>query len=168
MVDLQVPVPDEWIDNLFPEVRRILECVKARNARLRSANPQAEDRVSDRAVEGFLQSVLYAGICFWQNLPFRTERYVQHDRTCLKNTRRTGTCLSSSSRNAGASAAQAVNLMTHIAQHFKLSLDQVREGSRLLAGRTAKTDSDTLTTEMTVTLGDFKAAVGWAYAALLH
>jgi len=28
--------------------------------------------------------VLYAGICFWQNLPFRTERYVQDDRTCLR------------------------------------------------------------------------------------
>ena len=72
--------------------------------------------------------------------------------------------------NAGATAAQGVNLMTQIAQHFKLSLDQVREGSRLIAGRTAKTDSDTLTAESTVTLGDFKAAVGWAYAqaALLH
>ena len=37
--------------------------------------------------------------------------------------------------NAGATAAQAVNLMTKTAQHFKLSLDQVREffeGSRLL------------------------------------
>ena len=64
--------------------------------------------------------------------------------------------------NAGVTAAQAVNLMTPIAQHFKLSLDQVREGSRLIAGRTAKTDSDTLTAETTVTLGDFKAAVGWA------
>ena len=84
VADLQVPVPDEWIDSLFPGVRRILECVEARNFRLRSANPQAEDRVSDRAAEGFLQTVLYAGICFWQNLPFRTERYVQHDRTCLR------------------------------------------------------------------------------------
>lgn len=68
--------------------------------------------------------------------------------------------------NAGVTAAQAVNLMTQIAQHFKLSLDQVREGSRLIAGRTAKTDSDTLTAETTVTLGDFKAAVGWAYLAI--
>ena len=84
VVDLQVPVPDEWIDSLFPEVRRILECVKATNARLRSAKPQAEDRVSDRAAEGFLQTVLYAGICFWQNLPFRTERYVHDNRTCLR------------------------------------------------------------------------------------
>jgi len=84
VVDLQVTVPDEWIDSLFPEVRRILEYVKARNARLQSAKPQAEDRVSDRAAEGFLQTVLYAGICFWQNLPFRTQRYVQDDRTCLR------------------------------------------------------------------------------------
>jgi len=65
---------------------------------------------------------------------------------------------------AGASAAQAVNLMTHIARHFQLSLDQLREGSRLIAGRTAKIDSDTLTAESPVTLGDFKTTVGWAYA----
>jgi len=65
---------------------------------------------------------------------------------------------------AGASAAQAVNLMTHIAQHFQLSLDQLREGSRLLVGKTAKTDSNTLTAASPVTLGDFKTAVGWAYA----
>jgi len=362
VVDLQVPVPDEWIDSLFPEVRMILEYVKARNARLQSAKFQAEDRVSDRAAEGFLQTVLYAGICFWQNLPFRTERYVQDDRTCMRTwterqmkrmcamssvtcrygmsyilhqlpavasimvtqeysqfakqvwsshnkankqaeldvsagmgdilqdmqaclkhfcggaavgepeavarliaenisamsanaadvqedsvrgvltrpgsltqvtTPASGTersrasliqapslydtsgsfnsvllawqewCsgpanstiaqrlleikthkhMSLSRRNthlhkknmhlpqlieslvgAGASAAQAVNLMTHIAQHFQLSLDQLREGVRLLAGKTAKTDSDTLTAETIVTMGDFKAAVGWAYA----
>ncbi len=65
---------------------------------------------------------------------------------------------------AGASAAQAVNLMTHIAQRFQLSLDQLREGVRLRVGKTAKTDSDTLTAETIVTMGDFKAAVGWAYA----
>jgi len=47
-----------------------------------------------------------------------------------------------------------------------LSLDQIREGSRLLAGKTAKTDSDTVTAESFVTLGDFKAAVGWAYSAI--
>ena len=65
---------------------------------------------------------------------------------------------------AGASAAQAINLMTHIAQQLQLSLDQVREGSRLLAGKTAKSDSDSLIAESSVTLGDFKAAVGWAFA----
>jgi len=65
---------------------------------------------------------------------------------------------------AGASAAQAINLMTHIAQQLQLSLDQVREGSRLLAGKTAESDSDSLTAESSVTLGDFKAAVGWAFA----
>ncbi len=64
----------------------------------------------------------------------------------------------------GASAGQAVSLMTIIAGHFQLSLDQVREGSRLIAGKTAKSDSDSLTAESAVTLGDFKAAVGWAYA----
>ena len=66
----------------------------------------------------------------------------------------------------GATADQAVNLMTQIAEHFRLSLDQIREGSRLLAGKTAKTDSDTVTAESLVTLGDFKAAVGWAYSAI--
>jgi len=66
----------------------------------------------------------------------------------------------------GASADQAVNLMTHIAEHFQLSLDQVREGSRLLAIKTAKTGSDTLTAESPVTLGDFKTAVGCAYTEL--
>jgi len=64
----------------------------------------------------------------------------------------------------GATADQAVSLMTHIAEHFQLSLDQVREGSRLLAGKTAKTDSDTLTADSPVKLGDFKTAVGWALA----
>jgi len=56
--------------------------------------------------------------------------------------------------------------MTHIAEHFQLSLDQVREGSRLLAIKTAKTASDTLTAESPVTLGDFKTAVGCAYTEL--
>ncbi len=45
-----------------------------RNARIQSGKRQADDRVSDRAAEGFLQTVLYSGICFWQNLPFRTQR----------------------------------------------------------------------------------------------
>ncbi len=68
----------------------------------------------------------------------------------------------------GASADQAVSLMAHIAEHFQLSLDQVREGSRLLAGKTAKTDSDTLTAESPVTLGNFKTAVRWAYSAIVQ
>ena len=55
-------------------------------------------------------------------------------------------------------------MMTQIAEHFQQSLDQIREGSRLLAGKTAKTDSDIATAESHVTLGDFKTAVGWAYA----
>ena len=72
---LQVSVPDHWIDSLFPEVRRIFGLVQGRNARLQTGKRQADDRVSDRATEGFLQTVLYTGICFWQNLPFRTRRY---------------------------------------------------------------------------------------------
>ena len=50
--------------------------------------------------------------------------------------------------------------MEHIADHFQLSRDQVREGARLLAGKTAKGDGDSLTAETTVTLGQFKAALG--------
>ncbi|KAL0043183.1 hypothetical protein WJX82_000465 [Trebouxia sp. C0006] len=34
-----------------------------------------DDRVSDRAAEGFLQTALYTGVAFWQHLPFRTQRY---------------------------------------------------------------------------------------------
>ncbi len=36
----------------------------------------------------------------------------------------------------------------------------------IFAECTAKTDSDTVTAESLVTLGDFKAAVGWAYSAI--
>ncbi len=71
---LQVSVPEQWIDSLFPGVRRILDVVKMRNARMQSGKRQADDRVSDRAAECFLQTVLYSGICFWQNLPFKTQR----------------------------------------------------------------------------------------------
>jgi len=67
-------VPEQWIDSLYPGARRLLEDVKMRNARIQSGKRQADDRVSDRAAEGFLQTVLYSGICFWQNLPFRTQR----------------------------------------------------------------------------------------------
>jgi len=67
-------VPEQWIDSLFSAVRRVLDVVKMINARIQSGKRQADDRVSDRAAEGFLQTVLYSGICFWQNLPFRTQR----------------------------------------------------------------------------------------------
>ena len=52
-------------------------------------------------------------------------------------------------------------MITHIAQHYKVSLAQVREGSRLIAGRAAKSDSNSLTAESSVMWGDFKAAAGW-------
>ncbi len=64
----------------------------------------------------------------------------------------------------GATPVQAVNLLTHFADHFQLTLDQMREGTRLLSGKTAKGNSDRLTAETTMTLGQFKAALGWAYA----
>jgi hypothetical protein len=66
--------------------------------------------------------------------------------------------------STGASPVQAVNLLTHIADHFHLTLDHLREGARLLSGKTAKGNNDRLTAETTMTLGQFKAALGWAYA----
>ncbi len=51
--------------------------------------------------------------------------------------------------------------MTQIAEHYELTLDQVREGARLLAINTAKTDSDTLTAETAVTVGQFKQGISW-------
>ncbi len=71
---LQVPVPAGWVDAIFPRVRALLDTVQARNARMQSGKCQADDLISDKAAEGFLQTVLYSGICFWQNLPFRTQR----------------------------------------------------------------------------------------------
>ena len=72
--DAQVSVPQGWVDSLFPGVRRVLELVKARNARVQSGKRLADDQVSDKSAEDFLQTVLYSGICFWQILPFRTQR----------------------------------------------------------------------------------------------
>ncbi|DBA96662.1 TPA: hypothetical protein ACH3X1_015517 [Trebouxia sp. C0004] len=70
-----VAVPDECIDRLLPGVRRVNELVKARNSWLQTGGKrQAHDKVSDRAAEGFLQTTLYTGVAFWQNLPFRTQR----------------------------------------------------------------------------------------------
>jgi len=71
---LQVTVPSEWIHAIFPGVRQLLQRVQARNARMQSGKGQADDLMSDKAAEGFLHTVLYSGICFWQNLPFRTQR----------------------------------------------------------------------------------------------
>ena len=62
----------------------------------------------------------------------------------------------------GATAAMAVNLLTQIAESMSLTLDQMREGARLLAGNTAKQDHDTVTAETTTTLGQYRQAVHWA------
>ncbi len=74
MAHVAGPVPPEWVDAIFPRVRALLDTVQARNARMQSGKRQADDLISDKAAEGFLQTVLYSGICFWQNLPFRTQR----------------------------------------------------------------------------------------------
>ena len=53
--------------------------------------------------------------------------------------------------------------MTQIAENYELTLDQVREGARLLAINTAKTDNDTLTAE---TVGQFKQGISWAHCQI--
>jgi hypothetical protein len=62
----------------------------------------------------------------------------------------------------GATEVSAVSLLVHIAESMSLTLDQMREGARLLASQTAKQDHHTLTAETTVTLGQYKQAVQWA------
>ena len=63
---------------------------------------------------------------------------------------------------SGATAEQSVTLMTQIATHFDLTLDQMREGARLLNGKTAKSDCETLTAETKVTVGHFRQAIARA------
>ncbi len=67
-------MPPEWIVAIFPGVNRLLETVQARNARVQSGKQSAKDLISDKAAEGFLQTVLYCGVCFWQKIPFRTQK----------------------------------------------------------------------------------------------
>ena len=59
----------------------------------------------------------------------------------------------------GATEVSAVSLLVHIAESMSLTLDQMREGARLLASQTAKQDHHTLTAETTVSLGQYKQAV---------
>ncbi len=61
---LQVPVPAEWVDAIFLRVRALLDTVQARSVRMQSGKRQADDLISDKAAEVFLQAVLYSGICF--------------------------------------------------------------------------------------------------------
>ncbi len=61
---LQVPVPAEWVDAIFLRVRARLDTVQARSVRMQSGKRQADDLISDKAAEVFLQTVLYSGICF--------------------------------------------------------------------------------------------------------
>ena len=103
---LQVTVPPDWIDAIFPGVRRLLEIVQARNARLQSGKGQADDLISDRAAEGFLQTVLYSGICFWQNLPFKTQRYVWCHKVLA--------CCSSSTKQSNCNQGLALQVWTGI------------------------------------------------------
>ena len=63
----------------------------------------------------------------------------------------------------GATAIMAVNLLDDIAKSMSLSLDQMREGARLLAGKTAKQEHHTITAETTITLGQYRQAVQWAF-----
>ena len=64
---------------------------------------------------------------------------------------------------AGASEAIAVSLVVQMAEHMALTLDQTREGARLLASHTAKQDYHALTAETSITLGQYRQAVQQAY-----
>ncbi|DBA78017.1 TPA: hypothetical protein ACH3X1_009109, partial [Trebouxia sp. C0004] len=59
-----VSVPESWIDSLLPGVSTVLGEVQARNARLQSGKRQADDAISDRAAEGFLQTALLCTAAF--------------------------------------------------------------------------------------------------------
>jgi len=63
----------------------------------------------------------------------------------------------------GATEDSAISLLVHIARSMALTLDQMREGARLLAGNTAKQDHHTVTAETTITLGQYRQAVHWAF-----
>ena len=64
--------------------------------------------------------------------------------------------------NLGATLLESVRLMTQIADHFDLTLDQMREGARLLNGKAAKPDCTALTAETNVTVGHFRQGIAWA------
>lgn len=53
----------------------------------------------------------------------------------------------------------AVSLLVQVADSMSLTLDQMREGARLVADHTAEQDYHTLTAEITVTLGQYRQAV---------
>lgn len=59
----------------------------------------------------------------------------------------------------GATEATAVNLLVQIAESMSLTLEQMREGARLLASHTAKQECCTLTAETATTLGQYRQAV---------
>jgi len=66
--------------------------------------------------------------------------------------------------NLGAPEDAAVNQVSQIAQQLQLSLQQMREGARLVqSNKTAKSDGDSLTAETLVTLGQFRMFVAKAY-----
>ena len=64
---------------------------------------------------------------------------------------------------SGADEGVAVSLAVQIADIMSLTLDQMREGARLLASQTAKQDTHPLTAETAVPLGEYRQAVSWAY-----
>ncbi|DBA79242.1 TPA: hypothetical protein ACH3X1_009056 [Trebouxia sp. C0004] len=64
---------------------------------------------------------------------------------------------------AGASEATAVSLVVQMAEHMALTLDQMREGPRLLTSHTAKQDHHALTAETSIILRQYRQAVQWAH-----
>ncbi|KAL0034269.1 hypothetical protein WJX77_006334 [Trebouxia sp. C0004] len=149
-----VAVPDECIDRLLPGVRRVNELVKARNSWLQTGGKrQAHDKVSDRAAEGFLQTTLYTGVAFWQNLPFRTQRR----NSALHRNNRHLPQLIEYLMDQGTSVEVAVDLLSQMADSWQLSLGQMREGARLYSSKTSKRDEDTVTPDTAMTIGQFRS-----------
>lgn len=56
----------------------------------------------------------------------------------------------------GATEATAVSFAVQIANSMTLTLDQMKEGARLLVDHTAKQNHYTVTAETTVTLGQYR------------
>ena len=63
----------------------------------------------------------------------------------------------------GAGEQTAVSFTAEIAEHMSLTLDQMTEGARLIAGRTSTQDQHVFTAETAIALGQYRQAVEWAY-----
>jgi hypothetical protein len=72
-----VAVPMEWVDAIAPEVRRVLDIVVRRNKAGKAARglDESDGGGSDFSAEACLRTILYLAEVFFQNLPFKMDRY---------------------------------------------------------------------------------------------